>query len=189
MRLRSFTNLSAVSLLSLCLLACGGGESGSNLSGSTLSVNSADDAALMKDERSARRIKVAEGVFAAWSSGNADAPEKYFHPEGSLYDVVAGKKLEGWPAIRAFFAAEADPARNLTLIPERYWVSDEGVALSWVMSFTVLDDSFGAEHKGKRTRIMGMSNLTFNDNDLITSEVDYWSMTDIPRSLELTDGH
>ncbi len=188
MRLRNFTNLTAVSLLSLCLLACGSGDSGSSLSDSTLSVNSTDEAALMKDERSARRIKIAEGLFAAWSSGNADAPQNYFHPDGSLYDVVAGKKLEGWPAIRAFFAAEADPARKLTLIPERYWVNDEGVALSWIMSFTVLDDSFGADHKGKRTRIMGMSNLTFDDNDLITSEVDYWSMTDIPRSLELTDG-
>ncbi len=186
MRLRTFTHLSTISLLTLSLLACGGGERGSKSSDANLSAGITDTARI-RDERSIRRIKLAEGLFAAWSSGDADAPEQYFNPEGSLYDVVAGKKLEGWPAIRAFFAAEADPERKLTLIPERFWVSDEGVALTWIMSFKVLDDTFGAENKGKRTRIMGMSSIDFDDNDLVIREVDYWSMGDIPRSLGMTD--
>ena len=141
----------------------------------------------MTNEQSTRRIKAAEGGFAAWSSGNADAPEKYFNPAASLYDVVAGEKLEGWQAIRSFFSSNLIAGSNLTLVPERYWVSDEGVALSWIMSFTVMDDTFGAENKGKRTRVMGMSSLEFDDQDLITSEVDYWSQADIPRSLGIVD--
>ncbi len=72
-----------------------------------------------QDERSARRIQLAEELFKAWSSGNADAPEKFFHPDGSLYDVVAGDEKDGWPAIRAFFAQGLTPGRNLELIPER----------------------------------------------------------------------
>ncbi len=136
-----------------------------------------------QDERSARRIQLAEDLFKAWSSGNADAPEKFFHPDGSLYDVVAGDEKDGWPAIRAFFAQGLTPGRNLELIPERYWISEEGVALTWIMSATVLDDAFGAENKGKRSRVMGMSSLDFDENDLIVREVDYWTRDDVARSL------
>lgn len=136
-----------------------------------------------QDERSARRIQLAEELFKAWSSGDADAPEKFFHPDGSLYDVVAGDEKDGWPAIRAFFAQGLTPGRNLELIPERYWISEEGVALTWIMSATVLDDAFGAENKGKRSRVMGMSSLDFDENDLIVREVDYWTRDDVARSL------
>ena len=137
----------------------------------------------MQDERSARRIKLAEGLFEAWSSGDADAPEKFFHPEGTLYDVVAAENFEGWPAIHAFFAQGLTPGADLKLIPERYWTSDDGVALTWIMSFKVLDDAFGAENKGKRTRVMGMTCLDFDDNDLVVREVDYWTRDDVARSL------
>ena len=136
-----------------------------------------------QDKRSARRIQLAEDVFKAWSSGDADAPEKFFHPDGSLYDVVAGHEHEGWPAIRAFFAQGLTPDSDLELVPERYWVSDDGVALTWIMSATVRDDTYGAENKGKKWRVMGMSSLDFNKDDLIVREVDYWTSTDIPRSL------
>lgn len=140
----------------------------------------------MTADRDARRIKLAEGVFEAWSSGDADAPAKYFHPEGTLYDVVAAENFEGWPAIRAFFAQGLVPGRNLTLIPDRYWISEDGVALTWIMSSTVLDDTFGEENKGKRTRVMGMTCLDFDDNDLIIREVDYWTRDDVARSLGIT---
>jgi len=137
------------------------------------------------EERDARRIKLAEELFKAWSSGDADAPEKFFTPTGTLYDVVAGKLHDGWPEIREFFAGGLMPGRNLTLIPERYWVSDDGVALTWIMSMTITDDSMGPEIKGKRTRVMGMTELNYDEDDLVTKEVDYWTADDIPRSLGL----
>ena len=49
------------------------------------------------------RIQLATDLFAAWSSGNPDAPEPYLHPDAVLYDIVGGEH-QGWPAIRAFFA-------------------------------------------------------------------------------------
>ncbi len=52
----------------------------------------------------ARRIEIAESLFAGWSSGDPDAPEPYFTPDGVLDDVASGR-FEGWPAIRDFFAA------------------------------------------------------------------------------------
>ena len=85
--------------------------------------------------------------------------------------------------IRAFFAQGLTPDSDLELVPERYWISDDGVALTWIMSATVRDDTYGAENKGKKWRVMGMSSLDFNKDDLIVREVDYWTSTDIPRSL------
>ena len=82
-----------------------------------------------------------------------------------MYDVVAAENFEGWPAIRAFFAKGLAPGKDLTLIPDRYWVSDDAIALTWIMSSTVLDDSFGEHNKGKRTRVMGMTSLDFDDNE------------------------
>ncbi|MDP6828456.1 MAG: nuclear transport factor 2 family protein [Pseudomonadales bacterium] len=139
------------------------------------------------EERNARRIQRAEDLFKAWSSGDADAPERFFKPTGTLYDVVAGELHDGWPEIRAFFAGGLAPGRNLELIPERYWVSDDGVALTWIMSSTITDDSLGPEIKGKRTRVMGMTSLDFDEDDLVIREVDYWTADDIPRSLGLKD--
>jgi hypothetical protein len=185
MTVKILTRLSMITVLSFGSVAF---VSAGNEQPSNSAMISAEIAGITytMDERSIKRIKLVEGLFKGWSSGNPDAPEKFFHPEGSLYDVVAGHKFQSWKEIRAFFAAEANPARNLTLVPERYWVSDAGVALTWIMSFTILDDSFGPENKGKRTRIMGMSSIDFDDNDLVVSEVDYWSMSDIPRSLGIT---
>ena len=57
------------------------------------------------DSRDQERIELATKLFEAWSSGDADAPEQYFEPDGMLEDVVAGDEPhKGWPAIRAFFA-------------------------------------------------------------------------------------
>lgn len=49
------------------------------------------------------RIGVARQLFAAWSSGDPDAPGQHFAPDGVLDDVASGR-FEGWPNIRAFFA-------------------------------------------------------------------------------------
>tara|TARA_B100001964_G_scaffold198360_1_gene224079 strand:+ start:818 stop:1261 length:444 start_codon:yes stop_codon:yes gene_type:complete len=134
-------------------------------------------------EKSTKRIQLATDLFKAWSSGDADAPEKFFHPEGTLHDVVAGETFDGWTAIRGFFARGLVPGKELTLIPERFWASDNGIALTWIMSSNVLDDTFGEHNKGKRTRVLGMTSLDFDDNDLVTAEVDYWTRDSVPRSL------
>jgi hypothetical protein len=135
------------------------------------------------DARAARRIQLAGELFKAWSSGDADAPARYFHPDGRLFDVVAGQTFEGWPAIRAFFAGGLAPGRNLELIPDRYWTSGDGVALTWIMSSTVLDDRFGAANRGRRSRVHGMSRLDFDADDRVVYEVDYWTRDEVARSL------
>ena len=120
------------------------------------------------------RIRLAHDLFAAWSSGDADAPEPYLHADAVLADIVGGEHA-GWPAIRAFFAAGLARFPDLTLIPERFWTSDDGVALTWTMSATVNETTaagFGAEHVGKRWSSPGMTWLQIVDGK-VAREVDY----------------
>ncbi len=131
-----------------------------------------------------RRIEIARELFAGWSSGDADAPERFFHPEATLYDVASGTFV-GWPAIRAFFARGLAKWDDLVLAPDRFWVSDDGLALHYVMSATVKDPTiYGPEHVGKQWRVDVMSELRF-DGDLVVYEADYHDKGSRARSLGL----
>ncbi len=95
-----------------------------------------------------RRIEIARSLFAAWSSGDPDAPEPFLMPDGMLADVASGT-FEGWPAIRAFFASGLTRTGNLTLVPDEFWGNDGGLAVHYVMSGDVVrPESFGPEHVG-----------------------------------------
>lgn len=132
------------------------------------------------------RIQIAEELFAAWSSGDADAPAQYLAPDAVLYDIVGGEH-QGWPAIREFFAKGIERWPDLALIPDEYWVNDNGVALRWIMSATVADDALGPEAKGKTWRSEGMTWLVFA-GDTVVREVDYHDSGAVAKSLGLTKG-
>ena len=118
------------------------------------------------------RIELARALFGAWSSGDLDAPEPLFHPDGVLEDIVGGRH-EGWPAIRAFFAQGLATAPDLELVPEELWVNERGVALRWTMSATVQDAApFGADAVGRRWFSPGMSWLVIEDGR-VRYEADY----------------
>ncbi len=130
------------------------------------------------------RIDVATSLFAAWSSGDPDAPEKHLRPDATLYDIVGGEH-RGWPAIRAFFAVGLEKWPDLVLVPDQLWTNEAGVALSWVMSATVPDDRFGATNVGKTWRSEGMTSLEL-DGTTVVREVDYHDRGAIARSLGLS---
>lgn len=130
------------------------------------------------------RIDLAEKLFAAWSSGNPDAPKPYLAPDCVLHDIVGGEH-RGWEAIRTFFAEGLAMWPDLVLQPEQYWVSDKGVALNWVMSATVQDDAFGPEARGKKWRSEGMSFLELKDG-VVTREYDYHDSGALAKSLGIT---
>jgi ketosteroid isomerase-like protein len=130
------------------------------------------------------RVDLAGDLFAAWSSGDPDRPEPFLHPDAVLYDIVGGEH-RGWPAIRAFFARGVAMWPDLVLAPEQYWTSDDGVALSWVMSATVTEAAssrLGAEHVGKQWRSEGMTWLRIVDGK-VAREVDYHDSGAVLRSL------
>jgi len=132
------------------------------------------------------RIDIAERLFAAWSIGDVDAPEAFFHPDAVLRDIVGGEHT-GWPAIRAFFAQGLKRWPDLRLVPAEYWTNDDGVALRWTMSATVPDaTTFGEAAMGKTWTSEGMTYLVFEDG-LVRLEVDYHDSAAAPKSLGL--GH
>lgn len=133
------------------------------------------------------RIGTARRLFAAWSSGDAEAPHAYMHDDAVLYDIVGGE-YRGWPAIRQFFAAGLDKWSDLVLEPDQFWTNDSGVALTWVMTATVTDDRFGPRCKGRQWRSEGMSYLVFS-GDRVIREIDYHDSGAVPRSLGLAPGH
>jgi ketosteroid isomerase-like protein len=139
----------------------------------------------MSSTLSSSRIDVAKRVFAAWSSGNPDAPESLFTPDAVLFDVASGR-FEGWPAIRAFFANGLSRVGNLTLIPDEFWSSDDGLAVHYVMSGDViLPTTFGPDHIGKRWSVEVMSFLRF-DGDRVRYEADFHDKGARSKSLGIT---
>jgi hypothetical protein len=131
-----------------------------------------------------RRITIATDLFAAWSSGDADAPERFFAPDAVLDDVASGR-FEGWPAIRAFFARGLAYWSDLRLEPDEFWTNDDGLALHYRMSATVTDPAtYGAEHVGRRWEVGVMSSLAFS-GDLVVLERDFHDRGSRARSLGL----
>jgi steroid delta-isomerase-like uncharacterized protein len=128
------------------------------------------------------RIAIADKLFAAWSSGDLDAPAQHLTADAVLSDIVGGEH-QGWPAIRAYFAQGLEKWPDLALVPDQHWVNDTGVALNWVMTATVHDDSHGPEAKGKTWRSEGMSWLVF-DGDKVSHEVDYHDSGAVLRSVD-----
>ena len=81
------------------------------------------------------RIEIARTLFAGWSSGNPDEPQALMTPDAVLHDTASGT-FEGWPAIRAFFAAGLAKWDDLQLLPDEFWANDTGLALHYVMTAT-----------------------------------------------------
>jgi hypothetical protein len=128
--------------------------------------------------------RFARQVFAAWSSGDADAPEPFFTADVVLSDVASGR-FEGWPAIRAFFASGLARWDDLLLAPDEFWFIDSGVAVHYVMSATVRDAAtYGADVVGRRWEVGVMSSLQFRD-DQVCLEVDHHDRGARRRSLGL----
>ena len=134
------------------------------------------------DDVALRRIEIAKHLFAGWSSGNPDAPEPYFHPDGVLMDVASGR-FEGWTNIRNFFARGLTRTANLTLVPDQFWASDDGLALHYVMSGDViLPETFGPEYVGRRWSVEVMSFLRF-EGDRVIYEADFHDKGSRAKSL------
>ncbi len=128
------------------------------------------------------RVARAEQLFAAWSSGEPDAPAQHLTPDAVLFDVIGGE-YRGWPAIREYFAHGLTRYPDLELVPTgEFWHRDDGLALTWVMSATNHNPDFGAETVGRKWRAEGMSYLVF-DGDLVCGEYDYHDGGSRQRSL------
>jgi hypothetical protein len=133
------------------------------------------------------RTEHARALFAAWSSGDPDAPRAHLTGDAVLYDVIGGE-YAGWPAIRAYFEHGLRRYPDLKLEPTGdLWSRPDGLALTWVMSATVADDSFGPDAIGRVWRAEGMSYLVFR-GDLVCREADFHDAGSRRRSLGAAAG-
>lgn len=130
------------------------------------------------------RIAIGEAVFAAWSSGDADAPARYFHPDAVLHDVVSGTFV-GWPAIRAFFSRGLAKWDDLRLEPDQWWTNSDAIAVHYVMHATVTDPAmFGPEVVGRCWEVEAMSWLRI-EGGLVVYEADFHDSGSRRQSLGL----
>lgn len=135
------------------------------------------------NELDLQRIEIVKQLFAAWSSGDADAPSAFMAENGILWDSIGGQK-DGWPAIREYFGHGLERYPDLVLAPTgEFWARPDGLALQWEMSATVIDDSMGAGHLGRKWVVPGLSFLTF-DGLRVAAEHDYHDKGARQRSLE-----
>jgi ketosteroid isomerase-like protein len=133
------------------------------------------------------RVEMVEQLFAAWSSGDPDAPERFFHPDGVLRDIVGGEHA-GWAAIRAFFGNGLQRWPDLVLAPAEFWTNERGVSVRWTMSATVTDARpFGTEHVGRSWTSEGMSWIVVEDGK-VRLEVDYHDSAASAKSLGISRG-
>ena len=127
-------------------------------------------------------IEIAKKLFAAWSSGDPDAPAEFLTEDAVLHDIVAGSDKVGWPAIREFFQLALTVSPGLVLAPDAFWVNEDGLAVRWHMSATIQTDMYGPENRGKTWHSDGMSTLEFR-GDKVCREVDYHHGGAVLRSL------
>jgi ketosteroid isomerase-like protein len=123
-------------------------------------------------------------LFAAWSSGDPDVVEPYFHPDAVLRDSVNGE-FRGWPAIRQLYEASlerwGDPVTRAT----RFWHGADGsVAFAWTMSGSVLDDRFGPDYIGHTCEFEGMSYVVVQDG-VVREEIEFFDRASAAGSLGL----
>jgi ketosteroid isomerase-like protein len=128
-------------------------------------------------------IETAKKLFAAWSSGDVDAPGEFLTEDAVLYDIVEGNPKEGWPAIREFFGITLKISPGVVLEPDAFWVNETGVAVRWHMS-AIAGELFPPDVRGKKWHSEGMSTLEFRDGK-VCREVDYHHGPNVLRSLGL----
>ena len=106
------------------------------------------------------------------------------HGQVAMPMLPVGGLKEGWPAIREYFAHGLERYPDLVLVPTgEFWARPDGLALQWQMSATVIDDSMGAGHLGKKWNVPGLSFVVF-DGLKVAAEYDYHDKGARQRSLE-----
>ena len=117
-------------------------------------------------------------LFAAWSSGDADAPGAYVTEDFRLCDTAFAQECNGWPAAREFFAYAMALNPGVCMQPKDIWLTDEPdlAIVRWLMTGSNADT-------GKPWEVEGLSTLRFRDG-LVCEEIDYYTPTPVQQAAE-----
>ena len=121
----------------------------------------------------AERIEIARKLFEeGWSGGAADSALPYLTQDVVMRDILGHPgAMVGHEAIRNFVAPVA---ASLRVMPEEYFVSPEGVSLTWIAYIEISNEAHGAENRGRWLCGEGMSRLEYR-GDKVCLEIDYWN--------------
>ncbi|MBW2314665.1 MAG: nuclear transport factor 2 family protein [Deltaproteobacteria bacterium] len=117
-------------------------------------------------------LELARKLFEeGWSGGQPESPLQFLTDDVVMRDIAAhAGPMRGHAAVVEFFGPMAP---FLKVWPEEYFVSDDGVALTWMAYIHITNDHQGKENRGKWLCCEGMSRLEFRDR-LVSVEIDYW---------------
>jgi hypothetical protein len=115
----------------------------------------------------AREVEVARRLFVeGWGGDTPEAPLQFMTGDVVMRDVVGhAEAMRGHAAVVKFWGASAG---RLKVPPEEFFVSEDGVALTW-MAYVLYDQG---PDKGKWGCWEGMSRLEFRDGQ-VCLEIDY----------------
>lgn len=106
-----------------------------------------------------------------WGGKTPDAFVPFVTEDFVMRDIVGhSAPMRGHKAVMDFWGFVAG---NLKVMPEEVFVSENGMALTWMAYIRITDDSQGPGNKGKWQCGEGMSRLEFRDGK-VCLEVDYW---------------
>ena len=120
----------------------------------------------------AEQIELARKLFEeGWSGGKPESPLPYLTDDAVMRDILGHPEaMVGHEAIVAFFAPVA-PA--LKVMPEEYFLNEDGLALTWMAYIEITGDQHGPENVGRWLCGEGMSRLEFLEGK-VSLEIDYW---------------
>lgn len=123
----------------------------------------------MTDEE---KIEVARRLFEeGWSGDKTESPLQFLTDDVVMRDIVAHPEaMHGHGGIVDFFGPGAG---GLRVMPEEYFLSDNGLALTWMAYLHITNDHHGPENRGKWLCGEGMSRLEFRGGK-VCLEIDYW---------------
>jgi hypothetical protein len=118
-------------------------------------------------------IEIARKLFEeGWSGPNRQAPLRFMTEDAVMRDILGhAEALNGHEEIGNFYGPVAGLLR---VWPEEYFVSENGVSLTWMAYIEITNDLHGEENRGKYLCGEGMSRLEFADGK-VSLEIDYWN--------------
>jgi hypothetical protein len=118
-------------------------------------------------------IEIARKLFEeGWSGPNRESPLQFMTEDAVMRDILGHPEaLNGHEEIGNFFGGVAG---LLNIFPEEYFVSENGVSLTWIAYIEIANDHHGEENRGKFLCGEGMSRLEFADGK-VSLEIDYWA--------------
>ena len=119
-----------------------------------------------------RELEVARRLFEeGWSGGHPEAPLPFLTDDAVMRDILGHPEaMRGHAQIVEFFGPVA---KHLRVWPEEYFLSDDGIALTWMAYIHIDNDLHGPENRGRWLCGEGVSRLEFRDGK-VSLEIDYW---------------